>query len=100
MLSSQEIVAISEYEANQRDLYNIEDRTPVKGGVLDKRLGTSDKTSKCETCGLGLADCVGHYAYIKLVVPVFHIGYFRHCLGILQCICKVSPSLPPTRGDC
>lgn len=35
-------------------------------------------------------DCVGHYAYIKLVVPVFHIGYFKHTIGILQCICKVS----------
>lgn len=33
-------------------------------------------------------DCVGHYAYIKLVVPVFHIGYFKHTIAILQCICK------------
>jgi DNA-directed RNA polymerase III subunit RPC1 len=33
-------------------------------------------------------DCVGHYAYIKLVVPVFHIGYFKHTIGVLQCICK------------
>ncbi|ORY91742.1 hypothetical protein BCR35DRAFT_299051 [Leucosporidium creatinivorum] len=88
VLSSQEIVAISEFEANQRDLYKVEDRTPVPHGVLDRRLGTSDKSGRCDTCGLSLADCVGHYAYIKLVLPVFHIGYFRHCLNILQCICK------------
>lgn len=90
VLSSAEIVAISEFEANQRDLYQLEDRVPVLHGVLDRRLGTSDKQGRCETCGLALADCVGHYAYIKLVLPVFHIGYFKHCLGILQCICKVS----------
>ncbi|GAA6004779.1 hypothetical protein JCM11491_002226 [Sporobolomyces phaffii] len=88
VLSSREAVAISEFEANQRDLYKAEDRTPVPHGVLDRRLGTSDKAGKCETCGLALADCVGHYAYIKLVLPVFHIGYFKHVLGILQCICK------------
>ncbi|GAA6029739.1 hypothetical protein JCM8097_001026 [Rhodosporidiobolus ruineniae] len=88
ILSSREAVAISEFEANQRDLYTPGDRRPVDHGVLDKRLGTSDKSGKCETCNLALADCVGHYAYIKLVLPVFHIGYFKHVLGILQCICK------------
>ncbi|GAA5990879.1 hypothetical protein JCM11641_002868 [Rhodosporidiobolus odoratus] len=88
ILSSREAVAISEFEANQRDLYTPGDRRPVDHGVLDKRLGTSDKSGKCDTCALPLADCVGHYAYIKLVLPVFHIGYFKHVLGILQCICK------------
>lgn len=52
--------------------------------------GTTEKSAFCETCGLNSVDCVGHYAYIKLVVPVFHIGYFKHTIGILQCICKVS----------
>lgn len=42
-------------------------------------------------------DCVGHYAYIKLVVPVFHIGYFKHTIAILQSICKV-PAFPLTRS--
>lgn len=51
--------------------------------------GTTEKNAFCETCGLNSVDCVGHYAYIKLVVPVFHIGYFKHTIVILQCICKV-----------
>ena len=42
----------------------------------------------CETCGQKLADCVGHFGYIRLVKPVFHIGYFRNMVQILQCICK------------
>src|SRR5215475_13725486 len=56
--------------------------------------GTTEKNAYCETCGLSSVDCVGHYAYIKLVVPIFHIGYFKHTLSILQCICKVRPYHP------
>jgi len=43
----------------------------------------------CETCGLKQQDCIGHFAHIKLCLPVFHIGYFRSSIVILQCICKV-----------
>lgn len=41
VLSPQEIVAISEYEATQRDLYKISndgERLPAPSGVLDRRL--------------------------------------------------------------
>lgn len=107
VLSAQEIVAISEYESTQRDLYSMSGSTdpsgftipgapealvkkPAKGGVLDTRLGTSDKSGTCGTCNAKMADCVGHYSYIKLVLPVFHIGYFRAVIQMLQDICKVS----------
>ncbi|KAF8505682.1 beta and beta-prime subunits of DNA dependent RNA-polymerase [Russula emetica] len=87
-LTAQDVVRISEFQVTHRDLYTTTDRAPVKDGVLDRRLGTSEKNTFCETCGLNAVDCVGHYAYIKLVVPVFHIGYFKHTIAILQCICK------------
>lgn len=32
---------------------------------------------------------LGHYAYIKLVLPVYHIGYFKQVITMLQDICKV-----------
>lgn len=35
-------------------------------------------------------DCVGHSSYIKLNLPVFHAGYFKQILKILQNVCKVS----------
>lgn len=42
VLSPQEIVAISEFEATQRDLYQIDpetgERKPATNGVLDRRL--------------------------------------------------------------
>ncbi|KAH9179794.1 beta and beta-prime subunits of DNA dependent RNA-polymerase [Lactarius sanguifluus] len=87
-LTAQDVVRISEFQVTHRDLYTATDRAPVKDGVLDRRLGTSEKNAFCETCGLNAVDCVGHYAYIKLVVPVFHIGFFKHTIAILQCICK------------
>ncbi|KAK9768440.1 DNA-directed RNA polymerase III subunit C1 (rpo31) [Basidiobolus ranarum] len=88
VLSPQQMMKLAEFEVTQRDLYNIPDRTPVKHGVLDMRLGTSDKSALCDTCGLKMADCVGHYGYVKLCLPVFHIGYFRSIITILQNICK------------
>ena len=53
------------------------ERRPQPGGVLDPRLGVSSKRAVCETCGQGLADCTGHFGYIRLELPVFHIGYFK-----------------------
>lgn len=55
-----------------------------------KEQGTSVKKDTCDTCGLSQIDCVGHFGYVKLVLPVFHAGYFRHIINILQDICKVS----------
>ncbi|KAF9975704.1 DNA-directed RNA polymerase III subunit [Actinomortierella ambigua] len=88
VLSPQEIVQVSEFEVTQRDLYTVQDRQPVKYGMLDLRLGTSDKQATCETCGLKQQDCIGHFAHIRLCLPVFHIGYFRAAIVILQNICK------------
>ncbi|KAF8550261.1 beta and beta-prime subunits of DNA dependent RNA-polymerase [Imleria badia] len=88
ILNAQDTVKLAEFQVTHRDLYTPTDRLPVKDGVLDRRLGTTEKNAFCETCGLNSVDCVGHYAYIKLVVPVFHIGYFKHTIAILQCICK------------
>ncbi|KAJ6583193.1 hypothetical protein B0H10DRAFT_2097845 [Mycena sp. CBHHK59/15] len=88
LLNAQDTVKISEFEVTHRELYTATDRLPVKDGVLDRRLGTSDKNAYCETCGQSSVNCVGHYAYIKLNLPVFHIGFFKHTIAILQCICK------------
>ena len=51
-------------------------------------MGTSQKDQKCQTCGESLADCIGHYGFINLELPVFHVGYFRAIINVLQSICK------------
>jgi DNA-directed RNA polymerase III subunit RPC1 len=52
--------------------------------------GISQKDSTCDTCGKALAECIGHYGYVDLELPVFHVGYFKNTISILQNICKVS----------
>ena len=36
-----------------------------------------------------MRECMGHFGHIELELPVFHIGYFKATLNILQRICKV-----------
>src|SRR5271154_5703551 len=58
--------------------------------VADLFQGTSVKTGTCETCGLSQQHCIGHFGFVKLTLPLFHIGYFKNTLTICQCICKVT----------
>ncbi|KAF0416431.1 beta and beta-prime subunits of DNA dependent RNA-polymerase [Gigaspora margarita] len=87
VLSPQEIVKNAQLAVTHRDLFN-ENRAPMESGVLDTRLGTSDHDILCETCGERMAQCIGHFGYVKLVLPVFHIGYFKAVINMLQNICK------------
>ena len=52
--------------------------------------GVSGGKKHCETCNQDVMKCIGHYGYIDLQLPVFHIGFFRSIIVVLQTICKVS----------
>ena len=74
---------------SDRKFYDLEnDRAVVSNGPLDGRMGISNKTGKCQTCGESLQACNGHFGHVRLVLPVFHVGYFKRVIGILQEICK------------
>jgi len=88
LLSPLEMQRLAEFQVTSRELFSMPSRTPAPGGCLDPRLGVSDKVSTCATCKRKLVDCAGHFGYIHLALPVFHIGYLRHTLHLLQCICK------------
>ncbi|EGW35786.1 DNA-directed RNA polymerase III subunit C1 [Spathaspora passalidarum NRRL Y-27907] len=88
-LSAKDIVAQSEVEVQTRDLYDLEKgRTPKVQGALDTRMGISSNASECSTCHGNLASCHGHFGHIRLALPVFHVGYFKSIIQVLQCICK------------
>ncbi|CAK9439903.1 uncharacterized protein LODBEIA_P40030 [Lodderomyces beijingensis] len=88
-LSAEDIAAQSEVEIQTRDLYDLEKgRIPKTGGALDPRMGTSSNAQECQTCHGNLASCQGHFGHIKLALPVFHVGYFKAIITVLQCICK------------
>lgn len=88
LLSAAEIQRLAEFQVTSRELFTMPSRNPAPGGCLDPRLGVSDKNSICQTCKRKLVDCAGHFGYIRLAMPVFHIGYLRHTLHLLQCVCK------------
>lgn len=104
-LSTEEIQKFAELHVCSRELYTMPQKVPSTNGCLDPRMGISDKSSTCQTCRFAsyifeeytvdflkfskkLSDCAGHFGYVQLELPVFHAGYFKHTLIILQCICK------------
>jgi DNA-directed RNA polymerase III subunit RPC1 len=97
-LRSHDIEKSSHVNVYQRLLYNIPelpggqvpqgDAQPYSGGPLDPRLGTSEKSQMCESCNRNMTDCPGHFGNLKLALPVFHVGYFKHTVAILQVVCK------------
>ena len=62
--------------------------TPTEGGINDLRMGTTDKKLRCATCKCNFIDCPGHFGYIHLAKPVFHVGFISECLKLLKCVCK------------
>lgn len=59
---------------------------PIKGGLVDLRLGTCDIYLNCLTCGLN-NDCPGHFGHTVLAEPVFHYGFLNQLKSVLQCVC-------------
>ncbi|CAI5510579.1 unnamed protein product [Closterium sp. Naga37s-1] len=87
-MSAHEIMKSAEVQISERSLYQLPERKPTPFGVLDPRLGTTSKKGECSTCNGTLQDCAGHFGYIRLELPVYHMGYFKVILLIMQCICK------------
>lgn len=60
---------------------------PMRGGLGDLRLGTTDRRISCETCTGNMADCPGHFGHIELARPMYHIGFLKTVVSILRCVC-------------
>lgn len=87
--SASDIQQAAHIQVITKNLYTQEGaRQPAPYGVLDRRMGTNQKSAHCETCGLGLSECGGHYGYVEFSLPVLHVGYFQAVINILQTICK------------
>ena len=101
LLKNQEIIDISTIPIKDYVLYNQKDHSINDFGPLDLRLGVGDKKHTCNTCKKRIEDCSGHYGYVKLALPIYHVGYFKHTLNMLQCICKQCSRvlLGPTERD-
>lgn len=91
-LSSAEIVKYSNVRITHEQMYAAGGTKPVPHGPMDLHLGANraarDDSGRCQTCGGNWDECVGHWGYVKLPVPVFHPGYFKWLINILYCFCK------------
>ena len=70
-----------------------ENSEPKRGGLVDTRLGITDRNLQCAYCGLGDINCQGHFGHMKLVSPVFNYAFFSVVKQILSCICLRSARL-------
>ena len=69
---------------------NDENGNPISGGINDLRMGSSEDKYFCSTCRTNRKNhntCPGHFGYIRLAKPVFHVGFIKEIVKILRCIC-------------
>ncbi|ELA41814.1 uncharacterized protein VICG_01166 [Vittaforma corneae ATCC 50505] len=85
----------------------VENGIPKENGLIDLRMGTTERSFLCQTCNSTSFECVGHYGHIELSKPMFHIGYLAKIKKTLECVCfycsKIKGSkknLRPGLEDC
>ena len=87
VLNFSDIAKLSTIECVNQYLYD-ENKVPIPYGPIDLRLGVNQKNKVCPTCNKKLENCPGHFGYIRLNLPIFHIGFFKKIIEILRLICK------------
>lgn len=92
LFSKEQIERQAHVEVNTAQIYSGADdgnKIPMIQGVLDLRMGLSKLKGTCNTCGCDLQNCIGHYGYVELVLPVFHYGFFHFVAQMVQLVCKI-----------
>ena len=85
LFSREEVEALSEVEVTETAMY--ERNIPRDAAVNDLRMGTVDRRFCCNTCQKDVMTCVGHTGHLKLVLPVYHVGYIDMVLKVLRSVC-------------
>jgi|GEM_PF-56064 len=104
IFSPEDIRKLAVVRVDQPTLYDEEGRG-FPGSPLDRRLGAPDNRERCEYCGLrrreGETGCIGHFGYISLAMPVYHLGFVKQIEKILNAICEKCGrlTLPPEKRE-
>lgn len=77
----------STVEIKSKDLFDKRGE-PVPNGIFDLRLGTVSRDHICATCNGDIMSCPGHFGYVELHTPVYHILFLKQVVKILQCVCS------------
>jgi len=65
-----------------------EEGMPIRGGLMDRRLGTVEPGVRCETCGNSPGSCPGHFGHIELARPVVHPEFAKNIHTLLRATCR------------
>jgi DNA-directed RNA polymerase beta' subunit len=69
------------------------------GTVYDERMGTTDSTKPCETCGQTAEFCPGHFGHIEFNEPIIHPLFYKRVVTFLNCFCCKCNRLLVTRDQ-
>lgn len=69
------------------ELYDA-DGYPVDSSLMDLKMGVIDPGLRCRTCGSKVRECPGHFGYIELARPVFHVKYIQNIYNFLKGTCS------------
>ena len=61
--------------------------TPSPGGLYDTKMGVIDSNVICATCEQKSTLCPGHFGYIDLAAPVFHMHFMPRIMKLMRCVC-------------
>jgi len=87
VFSPSDIAKLSTIECVNPSLYD-KRGMPIPYSAIDPCLGVNQKDRDCPTCKKNIENCPGHFGYVRLNLPIFHIGFFKKIIEILRCICK------------
>ncbi|OYT26094.1 MAG: DNA-directed RNA polymerase subunit A' [Thermoprotei archaeon ex4572_64] len=87
ILSPDVIRKLSIMEISTSETYD-EAGTPVRGGLMDKRLGVVEPGTRCETCSNTHDRCPGHFGRIELARPVIHVEFAKYIYDLLRVTCR------------
>uniref|UniRef100_A0A6C0L177 DNA-directed RNA polymerase II subunit RPB1 n=1 Tax=viral metagenome TaxID=1070528 RepID=A0A6C0L177_9ZZZZ len=85
ILGPDEIRDRSVVEVVKHETYD-KDNAIIKG-LFDPRMGTTDMSKLCATCGQNNINCPGHFGHTELARPVYHYQFIQIILKILKCTC-------------
>lgn len=72
---------------------------PNSHGVLDLKMGTTDKRFDCSTCGNDHINCNGHFGHIELLAPFYSSSFIHRTYALLRSVCYFCSRLLVGRDD-
>ena len=70
------------------ELYDA-DGYPIDSSLMDIKMGVIDPGLRCRTCGGKVRECTGHFGFIELARPVYHVRYIPLIYILLKSTCNV-----------